>query len=390
MQPLTESFDSWAVVAGFRMELLSDMEIELGQRVGDYQIVRKIGAGGLGVVYEVQHVVSRRSEAMKILLPIQTGTMDAPERFLREIQLLAALDHPNIARLNNAFYYKDQLVMVMELVVGDTLRRIGATRAIPLPKVMEYAKQILSALDYAHARGVIHRDIKPANIMVGIDERLKLLDFGIATSSHAVELTQSGFLVGTLSYLSPEQIKGEKATPRSDIYSAGVTFYELLTGQLPFTGATYYEVASAHLNNEPVLASVINPGVPESLARVILRALAKEPANRFATAQEFLIAFSATSTTELRDAQSIPTVPVGMASKSGTASSGQQAHSAMTTNLPVDEVTKRLATYLGPIAKVIVRKLAAKSRDTDHLYALAAEQIPLEADRRKFLLSRRK
>jgi serine/threonine protein kinase len=366
------------------------MEIEPGQRVGDYQIVRKIGAGGLGVVYEVQHIVSRRSEAMKILLPTQTGTMDGPDRFLREIQLLAALDHPNIARLHNAFYYKDQLVMVMELVVGDTLRRVGATRAIPLPKVMEYARQMLSALDYAHTRGVIHRDIKPANIMVGSDERLKLLDFGIATSSHAVELTLSGFLVGTLSYVSPEQIKGQKATPRSDIYSAGATFYELLTGQLPFTGSTYYEVASAHLNNEPVLASVINPGVPEPLARVILRALAKEPADRFATAQEFLTALLTTSTTELRDAQSIPTVRAGIAPKSGTASSGQQMHSAASSNLPVDEVTKRLATYLGPIAKIIVRKLAAKSRDTDHLYALAAEQIPSEADRRKFLLSRKK
>jgi serine/threonine-protein kinase len=325
---------------------------------------------------------------MKILLPSQIGTMDAPERFLREVQLLAALDHPNIARLHNAFYYKDQLVMVMELVLGETLRRVGATRAIPLPKVMEYAKQILHALAYAHARGVIHRDIKPANIMVGLDERVKLLDFGIATSSQVVELTQSGFLVGTLSYLSPEQIKGQKATPQSDIYSAGVTFYELLTGQLPFTGSTYYDVASAHLNNEPVLPSAINPGLPESLAHVILKALAKDPADRFATAQDFFTAFSATSTTELRDAQSIPTVATSR--KGGTASSEQQIGTAVAANLPVDEVTKRLATYLGPIAKIIVRKLAAKSKDTDQLYALAAEQIPSEADRRKFLLSRKK
>jgi serine/threonine protein kinase len=372
------------------MELFSEMELEQGQRVGDYQIVRKIGAGGLGVVYEVQHVVSRRAEAMKILLPTPTTTVDAPERFLREVQLLAVLDHPNIARLHNAFYYEGQLVMVMELVSGDTLRRVGATRAIPLPKVMEYATQILSALDYAHARGVVHRDVKPANIMVGVDERLKLLDFGIATSSHAVDLTQSGFLVGTLSYLSPEQISGQKATPRSDLYSTGVTLYELLTGRLPFTGSTYYEVASAHLNKEPVLPSAVNPGVPESLARVILKALAKDPADRFTTAQEFSSAFSGTSRTEIQAAQSIPTASIGMAPKGATGSAEQQMHSVPIANLPVEEVTKQLATFLGPIAKIIVRKLAAKSKDTDQLYALAAGQIPSEADRRKFLLSRHK
>lgn len=372
------------------MGLFSYTAMEEGQRVGDYQIVRKIGSGGLGIVYEVQHVVSRRSEAMKILLPGQMGAINAPERFVREIQLLAALDHPNIARLHNAFYHQDQLVMVMELVSGETLRRVAASQAIPLPKVVDYAGQILSALDYAHARGVIHRDIKPTNIMVGHDGRLKLLDFGIATSSHATDLTQSGMIVGTLSYLSPEQVAGQKATTRSDIYSAGVMFYELLTGRVPFLGSTYYEVLSAHLNQEPLSPSAINPGVPESLARVIMRALAKNPEDRFATAQAFLTAFAATSTTEIQDVQSIPTRSLGIFSKSGIGSSGSQLRPRENMNLPIDEVTKRLATYLGPIAKIIVPRLAVKSKDTNDLYARAAEQIPSESDRRKFLLSRQK
>jgi eukaryotic-like serine/threonine-protein kinase len=372
------------------MVLFSGTELETGQRIGDYQIVRKLGSGGLGAVYEVQHVASRRSEAMKIRLPLQGAAADSPERFVREIQLLAALDHPNIARLHNAFYHQDQLVMVMELVSGDTLRKIASTRAIPLPKVIEYAEQVLSALEYAHARGVIHRDIKPTNIMVGRDGRLKLLDFGIATSSQAADLTQSGMIVGTLNYLSPEQIQGHKATTRSDIYSAGVMFYELLTGRLPFTGATYYEVLTAHVNQEPVFPVVLNPGVPESLARAVMRALTKHPAERFPTAQAFLTAMTASSAAELRDVQSIPTRSIEVPSKSGAGSSASQPRPAPNPNLPVEEVTKRLATYLGPIAKIIVPRLASKSRDTDDLYARAAEQIPMEADRRKFLLSRHK
>jgi serine/threonine protein kinase len=370
--------------------LLSDMEMEAGQQVGDYQIIRKLGSGGLGVVYEVEHVLTRRSEAMKILLPLQTGAMDAPERFVREIQLLAGLDHPNIARLHNAFYQQSRLVMVMELVSGDTLRTIGETRAIPLPKVVEYGAQILSALDYAHARGVIHRDVKPTNIMVGSDERLKLLDFGIAISSQSADLTQSGMIVGSLSYLSPEQIQGQKATTQSDLYAAGVMFYELLTGQLPFKGATYYEVLRAHLNQEPVSPAVLNSGVPESLARAILRALAKDPADRFTTARAFLTAFSAASAAELRDVQSIPTHSVEISSKSGADISGSHIRAGANTNLPVEEVTTRLAAYLGPIAKIIVPRLAAKSKNADDLYARAAEQIPLETERRKFLLARQR
>jgi eukaryotic-like serine/threonine-protein kinase len=365
------------------------MEIESGQRVGDYEIIRKIGAGGLGVVYEVQHVVSRRSEAMKILLSTQASAGDAPERFLREIQLLAALDHPNIARLNNAFYYKDQLVMVMELVAGETLRRLGTIKAIPLPKLVKYAEQVLAALDYAHMRGVIHRDIKPANIVVGSDDQLKLLDFGIATSSQTTGLTQSGFLMGTLSYLSPEQITGQKATTRSDIYSAGVTFYELLTGQLPFRGSTYYEVMTAHLNQQPVSPSDLNPGIPASLSHAIMKSLAKNPVDRFATAREFMAALSA-SVADLGNAQSIPTMSLGVPVKSVTGSSGAVASANAGSDLPLEEVTKKLATFLGPIAKIIVRRLASKSRDLDQLYAMAAEQIPSEADRRKFLLSRQK
>ncbi|MBT9330768.1 serine/threonine-protein kinase [Paracidobacterium acidisoli] len=377
-----------AVLPTVQAAARAGMEIEAGQRVGDYEIIRRIGAGGLGVVYEVHHVVSRRAEAMKILLPNQAGSAEAPERFLREIQLLAGLDHPNIARLNNAFYFKDQLVMVMELVAGETLRHLAAARPVPLPKIVEYAAQVLSALDYAHARGVIHRDIKPANVMVGREERLKLLDFGIATSSQAAGLTQSGYLVGTLSYLSPEQITGAKATARSDIYSAGVTFYELLTGRLPFQGSTYYEVMTAHLHAEPVSPAALNPGVPEALARAIMKALAKNPAERYATAQEFLTALQAVSA-GLGDAQSIPTMSIGIPLRSVTGSSGGGAITGGA-NLPVEEVTRRLATFLGPIAKIIVRRLAAKSKDTDQLYALAAEEIPEEADRRKFLLSRHK
>jgi serine/threonine protein kinase len=142
------------------------MSFEPGKVVGEYTIECALGRGGLGTVYRVKHNISRRLEAMKVLHPERTGTPELAERFRREIQMLASLNHPNIARLNTAFYFEDQLVMMMELVEGEDLRTLSRRTSIGIPQLLDYFSQALRALDYAHARGVVHRDIKPANTMV--------------------------------------------------------------------------------------------------------------------------------------------------------------------------------------------------------------------------------
>ena len=165
------------------------MAFELGQQIGDYEIIRALGTGGLGQVYEVRHAISQRPEAMKILLPGQIATPELSERFRREIQLLGGLSHPHIAALHNAFYFDGQLIMIMELVSGETLRDRSARTRMPVPVVLQYARQMLSALDYAHGRSVVHRDIKPSNIMITEESQVKLVDFGIAISNRSAELT---------------------------------------------------------------------------------------------------------------------------------------------------------------------------------------------------------
>ena len=257
------------------------MTFEAGQTVGEYKVVRALGRGGLGAVYEAVHQISQRAEAMKVMLPERTGTPDMKERFRREIQLLASLNHPNIARLHNAFYFEDQLIMIMELVEGEDLRSRSRNRGIPLPMLMNFAMQVLAALDYAHARGVVHRDIKPANIMVSPVGLVKVLDFGIAISQGSTELTMAGSLIGSPMHMSPEQIRGEKATQQSDIYSLGVTLYELIAGRPPVNGGTTYELMMAHLNQTPMPLAEIRPDVPARLSAVISKALEKEPAKRF-------------------------------------------------------------------------------------------------------------
>lgn len=144
--------------------------IETGQQIGDYEVVGKLGVGGLGAVYEVRHLISGRAEAMKVLLSEQVTTSEMAERFRREVQLLAGLNHPNIAALHNAFYHDGRLMMVMELVRGETLRSRSMRTPLPLAKTLEYVSHVLSALGYAHARQVVHRDIKPSNVMITVDD----------------------------------------------------------------------------------------------------------------------------------------------------------------------------------------------------------------------------
>ena len=367
------------------------MTFSPGQIVGDYTVEGLLGQGGLGAVYRATHLISGRTEAMKVMLPEQTGTPDMMERFRREIQLLAALNHPNIAGLHHAFEVDGQLIMIMELVEGEDLRSCSRRTRISLPVLIEAAAQVLSALEYAHARGVTHRDIKPANIMISAAGAVKVLDFGIAISQQSPELTAAGSLIGSPTHMSSEQIRGEKATAQSDLYSLGVTLYELIAGQLPLNGETTYDLMMAHMNTVPIPLRALRNDLPVSLSNAVARALEKSPARRFASAAEFKAALQARESPGAGDVfaqASGATTLATAATWQRIATDDLRRPDTSATALPVEPVIKHLASFIGPIAKIVVNRLAKQHTDLDRLYAEAAKQIDGEAERQRFLRTR--
>lgn len=261
------------------------MENRVNRRIGDYEVLRRLGFGGMGEVLQVRHLLTGRVEAMKVLLPNYVGNRQRQERFLREIQTVAKLEHPNIARLCTAATFEDQIVMVMDYVDGVTVESMVDGNPLPVGKAVRYMAQALQALAYAHRQGIVHRDFKPANLMVTADGTVKLMDFGIALTEGA-RLTQNGSTVGTFYFMSPEQVRGEEIDGRSDIYAAGVTLYEMVTGRTPFTGTTPNTLMDKHVNEAPTPPSAFREDLPTALNDVILKMLAKAPADRFQTAAE--------------------------------------------------------------------------------------------------------
>jgi eukaryotic-like serine/threonine-protein kinase len=267
------------------------MAEETGQRVGDYEVIALLGSGGMGRVYKVRSVISNREEAMKILLPDFASEQELAARFMAEIRTLAGLDHPNITQLRTAFQVQNQFVMVMEYVEGTSLDKVHAQ--LPLDRAIDYSTQVLAALSYAHGKGVTHRDIKPANIMITTHGVVKLMDFGIAKSTTDLNLTRPGTTMGSIYYMSPEQVRGGTVDGRSDIYSFGVTLYEMITGRKPFQAETSYSVLNAQLNEAPAPPAQWNPALSRELNDIVLRAMAKDPGARFQTADEFRSALKA-------------------------------------------------------------------------------------------------
>ena len=264
------------------------MNYEIGSRVGDYEVLEVLGAGGMGRVYKVRNVISDRVEAMKVLLPDLQGDAELADRFMREIKVQASLVHPNIAALHTALRLDNQLLMLMEYVEGVTIETIMRSGRIPIDKAIDYTAQVLSALSYAHAHGVVHRDLKPANIIVTPGGVVKLMDFGIAKMAADRKLTQTGRTVGSLYYMSPEQIKGAvDLDPRSDLYSLGISLYEMVTGARPFQGDSEYSIMAAHLETNPPPPIKVDPNLPPALSEIILMSLEKDPAQRFQTADAF-------------------------------------------------------------------------------------------------------
>jgi len=268
------------------------MSLHVGEAIGDYRVIGIIGAGGMGQVFQVEHKITKRKEAMKVLIA-DLADETQMQRFKREIEVQARLNHPNIAAVHNAFRLKDRLVLVLEFVEGQTLESLLKQGRPPLETGIDYIRQTLEALSYAHQAGVIHRDVSPANLMVPENGLVKLMDFGVAKSLGDLRLTDGGSMIGSLYYMSPEQVKGSTdPDPRADIYSAGAILYEIVTGKRPFDYEDRFSLMVAQVEEQPRLPSLIDPELPAELDDIILKALAKDPTRRYSSAKEFLEALA--------------------------------------------------------------------------------------------------
>jgi serine/threonine-protein kinase len=344
-------------------------EFQIGDTVGDYQIVGVLGRGGMGKVFQVRNRLSDRVEAMKVILPGHEEDPDLAGRFLREIKLLASLEHSNIAALRTALQVGNRILMIMEFIDGTSLDDRLRDGPLPIAEAVDCARQVLRALAFAHARKVIHRDVKPPNILITRSGLVKLTDFGIARSmgDGNLTLTGAGMAVGSLSYMSPEQVQGGTADARSDLYSLGVTLYEAVTGRRPFEGENAYAIMHAHLAGEPAPLSELNPAVPPALAAVILKAMARAPDDRFQTALDLESALAAFGTATPSLATVTSRLPAGF-------DPGELAR-----------LEANLRPALGPIAQHLVTKTARTCSTLEQLRLRLAEQIPEASAREGFL-----
>ncbi len=361
------------------------MSDETTKRVGDYEILKELGAGGMGKVYQVRNVITDRIEAMKVLLPDLVSTQDLAARFLREVKLTASLDHPNICALRTAFSNDNRLYMVMEYVEGTTMASKLDAGPLTVNEAVKYISQVLSAVSYAHQRHIIHRDIKPANMMLTTQGVIKLMDFGIARSGDERGLTMTGTTLGSIGYMSPEQVKGDPVDERSDLYSVGIVLYEFVTSRRPFLANSEYSIMAAHLNQAPTPPLELNPGLPAALNEIILMAIAKEPAKRFQTADAFANALttvpasSAVAPTVTRTPlagttggstelpagfwEASPTLEKPSALRSATATASPIAahvpEATATTPMPATATTPMAATATTPMAATATTPIAA-------------------------------
>lgn len=372
----------------------------------------------MGTVYKVRHLISERLEAMKLVLPELTENPELADRFMREIKLQARLSHPNIASLHNALRIGNQLMMVMELIEGSSLHAVMRQGAMDPNTAIETTAQILLALEYAHAQGVIHRDIKPANIMLNSARQVKLMDFGIARSVlEENQLTRTGTAVGSVFYMSPEQVQGTAVDARADLYSVGVLLYEMVTGVRPIAGESSWAIMNAHIHTVPRTPSSVNPEVPEPLSLAIMKAVAKAPADRFQSARSFLdslmeVRSRMTTAGQQPTSNSIPTevVPPNWSTPhksapmyapnanpqvatpppvSSTPASGTpQSTAGRFETERLEKLTRELATFVGPMARVLVSRAAKKAQTWKQLYETLAAEVPEGTERRQFLAKR--
>jgi tRNA A-37 threonylcarbamoyl transferase component Bud32 len=328
-----------------------------------YQILELIGEGGMGSVYMALDLELERRVALKFLKAELGNNSVLVQRFRDELKTLAGFNHRNITVLFTSVSHQGQPVMVMELVEGETLQKMVDRRGpIPSDICVPLIGQALAGVSYAHRKKIIHRDLKPANLMLNSDGVVKVMDFGIAKIQDAPGLTRTNATIGTSLYMAPEQIRGVSADARSDIYAMGVTLYELLAGRVPFLGDSQYEIEHAHIQQTPQPPTVYYPHIPGPVVDAVMRALAKDPALRFQTADEFEAVLSGKALARTIPAPSISEPPAGL---TATVEPVQTGSRAATTNVvperevvvPVPDAPARVGRRGGLTAALVVAAL---------------------------------
>ncbi|HEY5921042.1 MAG TPA: serine/threonine-protein kinase [Kofleriaceae bacterium] len=257
--------------------------------LGTYELVDVLGQGGMSVVFKAKHKMTDQEVALKILPPELAAHSQVKSRFLEEAKALAALDHPNIVHLYNFGQENGSFVLAMQYVQGRTWERlILENKRLDWKASCKITIDVLKALEYAHGRGVVHRDMKPSNVLVReSDGAATVMDFGIAKMAQSTKLTATGQTMGTVRYMSPEQVRGQEVDLRTDIYSLGATMYESLVGDTPFDGSTHFEIMTKHLSEVPKPPSAAGVQIPREIEDALMRCLAKKAPDRFETARDF-------------------------------------------------------------------------------------------------------
>jgi len=325
-----------------------------------YKVVSRIGSGGMADVYLAEDELLSRKIAVKVLQHRFVEDEEFVERFRREASAAAGLSHPNIVAIYDRGSWNGTYYIAMEYLPGRTLKRVVREHgAIDPDSAIEIAIQILHAASFAHRHGVVHRDIKPHNVILGDEGRITVTDFGIARAG-ASDMTHTGSIMGTAQYLSPEQAQGQQVSAASDIYAVGILLYELLTGSVPFEGESAVAIALQHLSSPPSPPSTVNPAVPAALDAVVLRALAKDAADRYADADQFIVA--------LEGAKSAVAGPSRMPSTAALAGAAAMAAA------PMSDVT---ALHAAPVLDPGQAGVAPVGPDSPPLPAAAASAEPL-------------